>query len=410
MLFDLDVFEYGFNDQIHILEGVGVFGDGRQAVHDGVHGLLEALLFGHAVEDLADEGFAGFQGFGNVLDQDGNLRVSDNINGNAAAHGAEAEDGYFVERFRLEPLGHHGLGLVGHALDEKRVDAPLGLGGQNHLGKIVDFLFQALFEGDLDPFMDGFERQKGAGDIAALGRLENALAGHFRNGVDFREIMGRAFQTGSAGVDLQHQFFRFSQQIAVRRDQTIHDAGLIRLGRGHHSSLQDHLKGGIADQPRQALRAAAAREKAHVAFGQADQRAFAFPGDPGRTSQGKFEAAAQAVAVDGRDGRKIEGVELREGTVEKIQHVARLFRLFNFRDHFQIGAGKKVVGFAGNKDEALDPVCFSQFIDQLVETQKGLVRPGVHGVARNIECDDSDAAVFRFQIKDLSHCTPPQFC
>ena len=229
------------------------------------------------------------------------------------------------------------------------------------------------------------------------------MARHLGNGVDLREIMRGPLQVGCTRVDFLNELFRLGQEVAVRGNQAVHDARFECRGRGHHRPLQDHLQGGIADQSGQALRAATAGEQADVAFRQADQRRFPLLGDTGRAGQRKLQTAPQAVAVDGRNGGEGEGIEPREGSMEQVQYLADLLRLFDVGDHLQVCAGEEVVRLAGDEDQALEPRGFSHFTHQLVEAQEGGVRPGVHGVAGHIEGDNPDAAFFHFQTEYSAH-------
>ena len=119
----------------------------RETGHDRIHGLLQPLLLGHPVQDLPDESLARLQGLGDVLDQNGKLRVAEDVDDDPPAHRPEAQDGHLLQRFGDEPFGHHRLRLVRHPLDEEGVDAPLGLLREDNLDEVGLLQFQTLLQG-----------------------------------------------------------------------------------------------------------------------------------------------------------------------------------------------------------------------------------------------------------------------
>jgi len=83
----------------------------------------------------------------------------------------------------------------------------------------------------------------------------------------------------------------------VLRVERVEQAGVAQLLRGDGGARHDHVQGGLdADEPRQALCAAGARQETELDLGQRDLRAR--DGDAVMTGQREFEAAAHADAVD----------------------------------------------------------------------------------------------------------------
>ncbi len=226
LFLDPDVLENGLDDDVHVLEVRRVLGNRDDPSHDGVNGLLEALLFRHAGENLLNEILPRLEGRCNVLHNHGDLGVPEDLNDDAPAHGAEAQDGHLLEGLGLKSLRHHVLRLIRQALDEEGIDAALRLGSHDHLGEVVPFNFQTFVEGDFKPPVHGIQSQHGTRDLAALGGLEYPLLCHVRHGIDLGEILGRPLQVGLASEDLRQELLRLRQEVSTGRDQPVDDAHL----------------------------------------------------------------------------------------------------------------------------------------------------------------------------------------
>ena len=94
----------------------------------------------------------------------------------------------------------------------------------------------------------------------------------------------------------------------VGRDHLVHQAPHVRLFRLDGLARGDHFQGiAHADQAGQPLGAAAARDKADLHFGLA--QVDAFHRHPVMAAHGNLQAAAKAVAVDGRHHRFGSGLD-----------------------------------------------------------------------------------------------------
>jgi len=406
LLLDLQVFEYRFHHDVHVLEFRTVLRGGDDQLQIIVHGALETLLLRHPLQDLPDEGLARLQGRRDVFDHDGHLHVPDDVDDDSPAHGAKAQDRGLLQGPGDKSPGHHRLGLVREGLDEEGVDAPLGFLGHDDGHEVRLFDLQPCRQGNLEAFLDGIQGQHGGGQLPAPGGLEDSLPGQRGDFVNLGKIMLRPLQRRSAGDYLLNERLGRAEQIGVRREEAVHDPQLHRLGRGQHRPFEDQFEGGIADQPGEALGAAAAGKEADVALRQADKSGLPLFGDPGRAGQGELQAAAEAVAVNGRQHRQIQIVQLPERPVEEFENFPHRRRRLDIGDHLEIRPGKEIIRFPGDEDDSFEARRFRQLPHQLVEACKGRLRPGVHGVADNVESHHADA-VFHLQLKHFAHKIPP---
>ena len=97
----------------------------------------------------------------------------------------------------------------------------------------------------------------------------------------------------------------------VAVDQPVHEPDAERFVGVHRAAGQDHLqRARLADRARQALRAAVAGDQPELDLGQSHLRVAR--GEAERAGERQLEAAAESVAVDDRDRRHGQAVELRE--------------------------------------------------------------------------------------------------
>ena len=109
---------------------------------------------------------------------------------------------------------------------------------------------------------------------------------------------------GALAAILLQDRFGARDQIG-RRNDFVDEPDAIGLLRADHLSGEDELQGAaLADQPRQTLRAAAARKESELDLGLAELRAL--HRDPDGAGHRRLAAAAERKAVDRRDHRLAE--------------------------------------------------------------------------------------------------------
>ena len=133
----------------------------------------------------------------------------------------------------------------------------------------------------------------------------------------------------------------------------MHNAQFQRLLRANRLALQQHgQRGGNADQARQALGAAAARQQADFRFRQADLNGRIIGADPVMAAQRNFQPAAQRNAVNRSRHRLAAGFQFAQEAAKAddragIKRLDPLFMAFlaviggDILHQHQIGARQK---------------------------------------------------------------------
>ena len=147
-----------------------------------------------------------------------------------------------------------------------------------------------------------------------------------------------------------------------------------------------------ADQARDALRAAAARQQADLDLGLADLGLGVGRGDAVVAGEADLEAAAQRGAVDRGHDRLAAGLLAAEHLLQLAELVHQLggIRRVGAQKHFEVGAGDEV-GLGRGQDDALDLVVLDRLLDRAgIGRHRGLVQH-VHAAARHVPGDGGDA-------------------
>ena len=147
--------------------------------------------------------------------------------------------------------------------------------------------------------------------------------------------------------------FRMASARVIRsaaRNDFVDEPDAIGLLRADHLSGQDELQGAaLADQPRQPLRSAAARNESQRDFGLAKFRVL--DGDPDGAGHRRLAAAAERKAIDGCDHRLAE-------ILDEIEHLlSETAGLFGFdrrdmRELADVGAGDEGFVAGSGQDDA----------------------------------------------------------
>ena len=229
--------------------------------------------------------------------------------GNAAAHGARADDGGRLDLGKLETF-RQGRDLGDFTLGKEGVAQRLCLLGVFQFREQFSFRGDALVEGQVHRRLDTKDAMIGGFLLAGL--AGNGLAHGFEHvgvGLGFfqpirpvaqarkRACVGHALGPGDG----------FGAQI-LAWDDLVDDAERFRLRGGYVPARKDHLQRPLRpDEPRQPLRAAAARQDADQHLWQSDLGAR--HGDAVVAGERVLQAAPQRVAVDGGDDRFGAGIE-----------------------------------------------------------------------------------------------------
>ena len=177
---------------------------------------------------------------------------------------------------------------------------------------------------------------------------------------------------------------------AVALEDVVDDAEFLRFFE-RESVAGDHQFDGLAlaHHAREALGAAGARKHAEVHFRQSDLARF-FARDAKVGGHGDLEAAADAVAVDGRDHQLRRVLQAQQHFVG-VQAEIIFERRIDAGEHLDVRArGEKLVARAGQHDD-VDVVVHARLEDGLVELAVHFVGVGIgRGIAH---LDHGDAAV-----------------
>ena len=250
------------------------------------------------------------------LTRTGSCRVSEDIDDDPPSHRPEAEDSHLFQRFRDKSLRHHRLRFVRHPFDEKGVYASLRLFRQNDFNEIPFFYLDPLGKRSFQPLVHRFEGKHRRRELTPFSRLEYPRLRRLCDGIDLGEILDRPFQIRLSRNDLFKEGLRRHQKVAVRGNQPVDNPHLVGLRGRQHRPLQDQFESAITDQPGQALRPSGAGKQADIALRQADESRLPLLGDPPGAGEGEFQAASEAVAVDGRNGGNAQGAQTVEGGVK----------------------------------------------------------------------------------------------
>ena len=402
VLLHVHVLEHGLDHEVAIGEIVHVERAGQKphALLDLFH--REAALLRRVLVVLADDAEAPVE---RVLlrlhNGDGQADIEE-VHGDAAAHRAGADDADLVHR-NDRRVGRHIRQLPDLAFGEEDMALRRRLRAGDEFAEELLLHLDAFVERQVHRRLDAldvvFGREEAA-ELAGIGLADiredfRLAAGRFHLVVQVAHLLQRAL----LGDDLVGEGNRALAQLAFFRE-FVDEAHFEALLRAHMLPGRHHFERLFrADDARQALRAARARQKAEVHFRQsAFRRRHRHPVVAG---QRHFQAAAQRRAVDrGDDGfRRVLDHGLR------VEEARALRRLAEFGD---VGARDEGLALADQHD-GLHVRVVDRLLDAVGDAFAHRRRKRVHGW--RIEGDDGDAAFLlkRGDVVDRCHGAPCLF-
>ncbi len=225
------------------------------------------------------------------------------------------------------------------------------------------------------PVASMFRAARGSGLRYAAKNSSSALStcgiarSRNRRGVAFAVIRPRAYSSADCAM-------------AGRAERAVHEAQRLRFRVIHGLAGDHHVQRGLhADQSRQALRAAGARQQSQLHFGEAHLHIVRRTSEV--TGERDFEPAAEHRAVKRGDDRLPAGFYAQEHVVQQ-----RLLRgLIHFLD---VGAGDEVASRAV-EDDGLDRRVFVRLDDRRKQAFSDRMRDRVD--RRIVDGDERDVAV-----------------
>ena len=315
----------------------------------------------------------------------------------------------------LDLIGRHALGprrALAQLLHGQKqgADHGLRLGRRHGLQEVAGLDAKACVDGDLQAFIEALQDVQ-LGGIVAIGLLA-------QHGVAHDEDLRAAGGGGAAAGDLEVLFVPARHRVAlildpglgrrhdlISRNHGVDEAKLQRFLRGGGLALQDQARRGLqADQAGQTLRAACARQKADLGFGQAQLDLRIVRHDAVVGGQRDLQTAAEGKARQGAGDRLAAGLHGAEGAVQKERALELRLQLLVFgqgrspgpahgaRPHFtEIRAGAEAGGLARHQHRALDGGVGLDALDDLRELLDHLAGEGVHAAAGHVEGDQRHA-------------------
>ncbi|CCK03440.1 hypothetical protein BN129_2103 [Cronobacter sakazakii 701] len=194
-------------------------------------------------------------------------------------------------------------------------------------------------------------------------------------------------QTARRGTVLFRQFGSGFQQNRLRH-HIIHQPGFQRLTRPQLFARKDHLKRGAdANEARQPLRAAGARQQPKLHFRQPEQRFHIIGTDAAVAGKRQLQPAAEARAMNSRHHMHRQRVDLRHDLLALACQRFGLLRALAVGDHVDIRTGDKVIRLGGDKYHAREIAVFPQRFDNRADVAGKLRLQRVHFLARHVDGD-----------------------
>ena len=346
----------------------------------------------------------------------------------AGSHQAGAEHRDLLHVARL----HRGLVDAGVLLQRLRGEEDLhqaaGDVARDQLAEEVRLRAVAFLRSFLDADADGLQRPLRRRVVSVglrqqrLARLlEEDLPAHWivlqRDLLqDLRAEQLRQLQLDLVSLDAQLAFGQLAGAAARHLHQdrpghhVVHQAELAPLRRPHGLPGEDQVDGlRDADQRRQPLRSAAARDEPELHLGLSELRLAVVGSDPVRARQRQLEPAAQRRAVDGDHHRLAlaQVLEALQRLLRAARQRRRLGGVLRPRQHLHVGADDETVRLGGGEHHALDRGILGEPAEDLVEVLLEAVAQGVHPLAGHVVEDERDAVGARLRAKG-AHLGPLQ--
>ena len=230
-----------------------------------------------------------------------------------------------------------------------------------------------------------FGGEKAAEDASLEG--ECFIQGKARAAIDRFDGRGDR-QRGHAGEELGQGLRPHTERLSVSGDDLVDETDAEGFGSVDHGAGEDHLEGSAgADQARQALGAAVARDKAELDLGLAE--AGGGGGEAQGAGHGKFASAAEGKAVDAGDDGLSEGLNAAEDAVGTPGELLAIRGLDEFAN---VGAGGEGFAASAAQEDHADGVVEGESGEEFVELTH---HDGVEGVKDRgaVEGNGGDAFV-----------------
>ena len=278
--------------------------------------------------------------------------------GDAAAHHAGAEDAHLLHFAGRHVFRARGALLDGVELVPQRVDEVLALLAHHAGGKVAALHHARGVE------VEQAALEHAAHDVLHGGVVAVAL-GAGDAGRDRKDLLG-AFAAAVAARPLELGVVPRLLRLGVGRDPGLglgHQVGLVGGGVGQQAhllglggrqvvALGAQLQALLdAQQPRQALRAAATGQQAELDLGLADLEPRVVDGDARVARERDLQPAAERVAVDGGHHRLALQLHLAQHGLHRHRAVERLLGPRPLAHVVEVAAGAEV-GLAAGEDEA----------------------------------------------------------
>ncbi len=315
------------------------------------------------------------------------------VHGDAAAHGAAAEDRGGLDRLHGRVGGDiRDLGRL--ALGEEGVPLPLGLLGLQALQEILALLGHALVVGQRDRVLDALDAAIGRDHAARLAR--DAFAGRLEDlGRPLRidRQLARLAQRPPLGHEPFGKRDRAFDEVAL--DHLVEQAqGERRVGRPVCAVQDDRERRRDADQARQALGAAGAGQQPQLDLRQAETRALV--ADPVVAAERQLEPAAHRRAVDRGDDRF-------RAVLGGVDHLAQVRGLEGLAELLDVGTAGETASTA-DQHHGLDVRVFECLHEMF---RHALAHRRAHRVDRRIVKEDDPDRSTLFVADQLSHAPLP---
>ena len=319
----------------------------------------------------------------------------------ARAHESRSDDGQPADLPRDRAAGRDPVVLLERGAGEEDLHQLAGDVAHREMAEGVVLLGEPGGDPVLEAHADGLQRGQRRGVVPSGALHHLGLGAAVDDAPPGRGVIEEVRLEPAARIPLRNAVpdqaacrRRRGPEQNARRHDLVHQSDPQRLRGPLALPGQDHVERcPQADQPRQALGAAGARDDAELHLGKAELGLGMIAGDAVVAGERELEAAAETGAVDRRDHGLGQGLDPAHHLLPLEAQPLGLGLGRERGELLDVGAGDEGVGLAGDEHDRLDVGLVAESDEQGLELEAHRRGERVDRLARKVQRDDGDGVL-----------------